>query len=65
MEEYLRKRRPVYIVRVPEKDIKKVVYNPINLPEDKKNVDIIAPLNTDLSGWDRLNKRTQTHSIPQ
>lgn len=63
LQEYLRNRRPIYVINDKSKNI---VYDPAKLPEANKNVIIIAPLNTDLSGWDKMVKKNYTFSsIPQ
>jgi hypothetical protein len=67
IQDYLQKRRPIYVVKVPNKDTSRIVYDPTKLPQ--QNVIIVAPLNTDLSGWDKMVKRDSTchtfSSIPQ
>lgn len=56
IQDYLQKRRPIFIVKVPDSDKRRIIYDPAKVPE-KKDTIIVAPLNTDLSGWERLVKR--------
>lgn len=57
IQDYLKKRRPIFIVKVPDSEKRVIVYDPSKVPAEKKETVIVAPLNTDLSGWERLAKR--------
>jgi hypothetical protein len=63
MEDYLRNRKPIYVVMVPDKDKREIVYESTDLPKrnkvenQDKTVVVVAPLNTDLCGWGKMAKR--------